>query len=143
MFTTSMSLRKYLFLLKKWVDLLPSSNTSGRRCAITKTLTMEHVFLKSTLIHAQSIQNLNVCMRTSGSGGEHVSADGAPPLTARTPASSESSHTGKGSPISELPSRPCIASCNTGIALLGLGIGTDEEGGSGGVCGGDVGGSGG
>ena len=76
-------------------------------------------------------------------GSTDVSADGAPPFTAQTSPTSESSHTALGSSISKPPSCPCNASCNTGIALLAIGIGTDEEGGSGGVCGGDKGGSGG
>ena len=82
-------------------------------------------------------------MHTSGLGNIDASVDGASPFTARICPTSESSHTALGSPISELPSYSYNASCNTGIVLLGLGIGTDEEGGSGGVCGGDVEGSGG
>ena len=82
-------------------------------------------------------------MHTLGLGSIDALADGAPPLIARICPTSESSHTILGLPISELPSCPCNVSCNTRIALLGLGIGVDEEGGSGGVCGGDVGGSGG
>ena len=46
-------------------------------------------------------------------------------------------------PSENSPSCPCNVSCNTGIMLLAIGIGTSEEGGSGGVCGGDVGRSGG
>ena len=70
-------------------------------------------------------------MRTSGLGSIDASANGAPPLTARTSQIFESSHTSLGLFILELPS--CPWSCNTGIALLGIEIGTNEEGGSGGV----------
>ena len=82
-----------------------------------------------------------VCMCTSSLGSIDALADGAPPLIAQTCPTSKSSHTTLGSPISEFPSYSCNASCNTGIALLGLGIDIDEEGGSGSVYGGDVGGS--
>ena len=74
-----------------------------------------------------------VCTRTSGLGSIDVSNDGAPPLTARTSQISESSHTALGLSISKFPSYPCNESCNTGTMLLGIGIGKDEEGGSGGV----------
>ena len=81
-------------------------------------------------------------MCTSVLGSIDVSADGSPPLTAQISPISESLHTALGSPISKLPSYLCNASCNTERVLLAIGIGTSEEGGSGGVCGGDVGGSG-
>ena len=70
-------------------------------------------------------------MCTSGLGSIDALANGAPSLIAQTSQISESSYTLLVLPISELPSYPW--SCTTGIALLGIGIGTNEEGGGGGV----------
>ena len=62
-----------------------------------------------------------------------MSVDGAPSFTTQISQISESSHIALGLPISQLPSYPYNASCNTRTALLGIGLDTHEEGSNGGV----------
>jgi hypothetical protein len=76
---------------------------------------------------------VQVTKPTSCPGSLDALVDGAPPLLARTYQTSKSPCVALGSSILILFSPSWIVSCNLGTALLGIGIGIDEEGGSGGV----------
>jgi hypothetical protein len=84
-----------------------------------------------------------VTTRTSCPRSLDASADGAPPLTGRTSRTSETSGDALVSSITIILSMSWTVSWTSRGVLVGLGIGTDEDGGYGGVWGGKEQGSGG